>query len=51
MLHTIVNDRGEPIPWRDPIDIRTDLTALSKSIATARERYAAWAAARARLRT
>lgn len=51
MLHTIVNDRGEPIPWRDPIDIRTDLTALSKSIATARERYAALEVARDLLRT
>ena len=51
MLHTIVNDRGEPIPWRDPVDIRTDLDTISKNLATARERYAALEVARDLLRT
>lgn len=51
MLHTIVTGRGEPIPWRDPADIRTELHTLSESLSAARERYAALEVARDLLRS
>lgn len=51
MLHTVKTDRGEPISWRDPTDIRTELRTLSASLSTARERYAALEVARDLLRS
>lgn len=51
MLHTLMTDRGEPIPWRDPVDIRTELRTLSESLSVARERYAALEVARDLLRS
>ena len=51
MLHTVKTDRGEPMSWRDPTDIRTELRTLSASLSTARERYAALEVARDLLRS
>lgn len=51
MLHIVKTDRGEPISWRDPTDIRTELRTLSASLSTARERYAALEVARDLLRS
>lgn len=46
MLHDIQKGADEPLIWRDPCDIRTEINRVGRGIAAAHERYAALEAAR-----